>query len=47
MWCLIFGITGLFLRYRAAHSALWRYLCDSSYFLYIAHLPVSTSPISR
>lgn len=40
MWCLIFGITGLFLRYCAVHSALWRYLCDSSYFLYIAHLPI-------
>jgi glucan biosynthesis protein C len=40
MWCLIFGVTGLFLRYLAGHSALRRYLCDSSYFLYIAHLPV-------
>ena len=40
MWCLIFGITGLFLRYLADHSALRRYLCDSSYFLYIAHLPL-------
>jgi glucan biosynthesis protein C len=40
MWCLIFGITGLFLRYLGGHSALRRYLCDSSYFLYIAHIPV-------
>ncbi len=40
MWCLILGITGLFLRYLSGHSALRRYLCDSSYFLYIAHLPV-------
>ena len=40
MWCLIFGITGLFLRYFSGHSPLWRYLCDSSYFIYIAHLPV-------
>jgi peptidoglycan/LPS O-acetylase OafA/YrhL len=40
MWCLIFGITGLFLRYFSGHSPLWRYLCDSSYFVYIAHLPV-------
>jgi glucan biosynthesis protein C len=40
MWCLIFGVTGLFLRYLADYSALRRYLCDSSYFLYIAHLPL-------
>jgi len=40
MWCLILGITGLFLRYFSGHSPLWRYLCDSSYFIYIAHLPV-------
>jgi glucan biosynthesis protein C len=40
MWCLILGTTGLFLRYLSGHSALRRYLCDSSYFLYITHLPV-------
>jgi glucans biosynthesis protein C len=40
MWCLILGTTGLFLRYLSGHSPLGRYLCDSSYFLYIAHLPV-------
>ena len=40
MWCMIFGITGLFLRYFSGHSPLWRYLCDSSYFIYLAHLPV-------
>lgn len=40
MWCLILGIAGLFLRYLSGHSPLGRYLCDSSYFLYIAHLPV-------
>jgi hypothetical protein len=40
MWCLILGITGLFLRYLSGHSPLGRYLCDSSYFLYIAHLPM-------
>ena len=40
MWCLILGITGLFLRHLSSHSPLGRYLCDSSYFLYIAHLPV-------
>lgn len=40
MWCLIFGIIGLFLRYGSSESPLWRYLCDSSYFIYLAHLPV-------
>jgi glucan biosynthesis protein C len=40
LWCLIFGITGLFLRYLSGHSVRRRYLCDSSYFLYIAHFPV-------
>src|SRR5262249_24216769 len=33
MWLLILGVTGLFLRYLADHSAYRRYLCDSSYFL--------------
>jgi len=40
MWLLILGVAGLFLRYLSGHNALGRYLCDSSYFLYIAHLPV-------
>jgi glucan biosynthesis protein C len=40
MWLLILGVAGLFLRYLGGHSAYRRYLCDSSYFLYIAHMPV-------
>jgi glucans biosynthesis protein C len=40
LWLLIFSVTGLFLRYLAGYSALRRYLCDSSYFLYLAHMPV-------
>jgi len=40
MWLLILGVTGLFLRYLSDHSLLRRYLCDSSYFLYIAHFPL-------
>jgi glucan biosynthesis protein C len=40
MWLLILGVTGLFLRYLSGHSPAMRYLCDSSYFLYIAHAPV-------
>jgi glucan biosynthesis protein C len=39
-WLLIFGVAGLFLRYLGGYSAYGRYLCDSSYFLYIAHAPV-------
>ena len=38
LWLLIFAVTGLFLRYLGRHSALGRYLCDSSYFLYLAHM---------
>jgi glucan biosynthesis protein C len=40
MWLLILGVAGLFLRYLSDHSAYRRYLCDSSYFLYIVHMPV-------
>ena len=40
MWLLIFGVSGLFLRYLGGHSPYRRYLCDSSYFLYIAHVPL-------
>ena len=40
MWLLILGVSGLFLRYLSGHSPTMRYLCDSSYFLYIAHAPV-------
>jgi peptidoglycan/LPS O-acetylase OafA/YrhL len=39
-WLLILGVAGLFLRYLGGHSPYRRYLCDSSYFLYIAHAPV-------
>jgi glucan biosynthesis protein C len=39
-WLLIFGVAGLFLRYLGGYSAYGRYLCDSSYFLYIAHAPM-------
>ncbi len=39
-WLLILGVAGLFLRFLGGHSPYRRYLCDSSYFLYIAHVPV-------
>jgi glucan biosynthesis protein C len=40
MWLLILGVAGLFLRTLGDHSPYRRSLCDSSYFLYIAHMPV-------
>ena len=38
VWLLIFGITGLFMRYGSNHSAKMRYLSDSSYWVYLLHL---------
>jgi peptidoglycan/LPS O-acetylase OafA/YrhL len=40
LWFLIFGVTGLFLRYLDGHSFKMRYMSDASYFLYLAHMPV-------
>lgn len=40
MWSWVFGLAGLFLRFLSAASAAWRYLSDSSYWLYLAHLPL-------
>ena len=39
VWLLIFGITGLFIRYGSQHSMLMRYNSDSSYWIYLIHLP--------
>lgn len=39
-WFLIFACTGLFLKYCSGASARWRYASDSSYWLYIMHMPV-------
>jgi len=36
-WLLIFGLTGLFLRYLYTHNETWRYLSDASYWMYIMH----------
>jgi glucan biosynthesis protein C len=40
MWYWIFGIVGAAQRFFAKESSVWRYLADSSYWLYLAHLPV-------
>ena len=39
-WLLIFAVIGIFLKFASAHSPLWRYVSDSSYWLYIMHMPV-------
>jgi hypothetical protein len=40
IWCWMFGLMGVALRYFASESPLWRYLADSSYWVYFAHLPL-------
>jgi glucan biosynthesis protein C len=40
LWLLVFGITGLFLRYAASERPAWRYLSDGSYWIYVVHMPV-------
>lgn len=40
--CLfMFGITGLFIRYGSKPSKLMRYISDSSYWVYLIHLPIT------
>jgi glucans biosynthesis protein C len=41
IWLLIFGITGLFVRYVDRPSPVVRYLADASYWMYLVHLPVT------
>jgi glucan biosynthesis protein C len=40
VWCLTFSLIGLFQRYLDRPIAKMRYLSDSSYFLYLVHMPV-------
>ena len=40
VWCWIFGLIGMAVRYLSDASPVRRYIADSSYFLYLAHLPV-------
>lgn len=39
-WFLVYGFLGVFLRYLDTPSPRWRYLLDSSYWMYIVHPPV-------
>jgi peptidoglycan/LPS O-acetylase OafA/YrhL len=40
-WLFIFGVTGLFLRYGSNYSKRMRYISDSSYWVYLLHLPLT------
>ena len=40
MWLLVFGVLGCFVRYFSGSSVIWRYISDSSYWLYLVHLPL-------
>jgi peptidoglycan/LPS O-acetylase OafA/YrhL len=40
LWLLIFGLTGLFLRYCSRDQPVARYLADASYWMYMMHMPV-------
>lgn len=39
VWMLLFGITGLFVRYLDRYIPVVRYIVDASYWLYLIHLP--------
>lgn len=39
-WCMIFGLMGLFRRRLSTGNDTIRYISDSSYWLYLAHLPL-------
>ncbi|PHS27796.1 MAG: hypothetical protein COA84_03265 [Robiginitomaculum sp.] len=40
IWCWSFGFIGLAQKFLSGHSATRRYLADSSYWLYLVHLPL-------
>jgi hypothetical protein len=40
MWLLIFGTLGFFHERCQRQSPAWRYLADSSYWVYLAHIPL-------
>ena len=41
VWLLIFGITGLYIRYGSSHSHRMRYVSDATYWVYLIHLPLT------
>ena len=40
IWTTTFAVIGLALRFLSGYSATRRYLADSSYWLYLIHLPI-------
>lgn len=40
MWSFTLGFLGAFLRWRRKPSRVWRYVADSSYWIYLVHLPL-------
>ena len=40
MWVLTFGFCGLVMHYFSSESPCWRYIADSSYWLYLSHLVI-------
>lgn len=41
VWFFVFGIMGLFIRFASNHSSRMRYISDSSYWVYLIHLPLT------
>ena len=41
VWCFVFAVTGLFVRYCAQPSARMRFASDASYWFYLIHLPLT------
>lgn len=41
VWCFVFGITGLFVRYFSVRSVTMRFVSDASYWFYLMHLPLT------
>lgn len=37
MWSFVFGFTGLFVRFTNTKNETWRYVADSSYWIYLVH----------
>lgn len=40
VWAMTFGMTGLFRKFLSTENKTMRYVSDSSYWLYVAHLPL-------
>ncbi len=40
-WVFVFGIMGMFMRFFSSSNAKMRYLSDSSYWIYLIHLPLT------